>query len=1127
MSNIPTNDIEITTEKGSCVIPLGEKDRLRIKRSAGCAFEDFEAEKVRFESSDPEILSVDKDGTVTARKNGTVVVTAITEAQGESRSFPLTLVSGIPKSRPTLYTREKIEIARENIFKYDWAKEECDRAVKTADKYVGKEELLWHMVTPQELPRASALSARADTNTRRYCPICKMDIMTGFGHQPWIIDPFNDPWKIKCPNCGSRFPSNDFEKFYLSGIDENGRWNICLAKEKGGEYLKNELYPDLGDHAFTDDGFGYYSGKTLVGDVPEIKPFIAYYNYFGLWAGTGCLMEAIKSLSDAYIYTGDIRYGRTGAILLDRIADVYPDMDLEPYSVLPGSDGVAKRGKVLGRIADNSLIYILAPGYDKLYTAFEDSKVVSFLHEKAIKYRMKNPKSCPSAIRMNIDNNILRETYTAVKDGRINGNWGYYQLSLAEAAVVLDGSPETEEMIEWLFKSGTSGIREVTGGNIYAQLLDTICRDGLGNEASFSYNSTWISTLLNIAMILKDYDRYPKANLFRHPKIKRMIYSACDHINIGRTVPNIGDTTTAFSMYLMPATKSSLIEAWCAGIWDEELAQTLYRLNNRTVEGLRCDLFTKDPEKIQEDVLKYVDKKKSFKDISRNFSGYGLMMLRDGFYEENECNSRDTRRGFWIYYGRNSGHGHKDKLNLGGYAYGLDIIPDLGNPTSKTPNPQRLQWDAQPIAHNTVVVNEGIRDKNHITNASQNRSCVSDPLHFDDAGNIKVMDVQAPEVFDAADIYRRTLVSVDADETVSYAVDFFRVKGGYDHAYCFHAQSNDVTVENTELIEQGKGTYAGEDVPWGPDPLTVYGEYESPLKYPPGYTWMYDVKRAMDPKETIEADFKITDFRSLQMVKSEDLHLRLTMLNENASELSEVAITSFQLPRSIGAPEELKKVLLRRKGENLDTLFTAVIEPYDKKRYISRIEEARIKIIDGTLEESDRVRGVKVTLQNGRIDYIVYSTNNGLLVRVDDRFDFRGFIGVYSVHNQKVVTAYVNDGDVIGDRKGIQGAVTGEILDFSRDLTDHSVIEIKINEDVDPEIFENRYIYVDNGVLGKGEYNSCYYIKKAETLGDRIRLHLGNSSLIRGYIDNDDFSKGYLYYIDTRMKFRIPLSYKA
>ena len=73
---------------------------------------------------------------------------------------------------------------------------------------------------------------------------------------------------------------------------------------------------------------------------------------------------------------------------------------------------------------------------------------------------------------------------------------------------------------------------------------------------------------------------------------------------------------------------------------------------------------------------------------------------------------------------------------------------------------------------------------------------------------------------------------------------------------------------------------------------------------------------------------------------------------------------------------------------------------------------------------------------------MVYATNNKVLYRVDDLFDFRGFVGVYSVLDGQPVYMYVNDGDVIDDNKGLIGACTGTVKDFTRELALENTITV-------------------------------------------------------------------------------------
>lgn len=82
---------------------------------------------------------------------------------------------------------------------------------------------------------------------------------------------------------------------------------------------------------------------------------------------------------------------------------------------------------------------------------------------------------------------------------------------------------------------------------------------------------------------------------------------------------------------------------------------------------------------------------------SANLDGYGLALFRSG--------DGDGRRAAWLYYGRSTGHGHRDRLNFGLYCRGMDVLPDLGYPEyadMKWPN--RAGWTNNTASHNTVVV---------------------------------------------------------------------------------------------------------------------------------------------------------------------------------------------------------------------------------------------------------------------------------------------------------------------------------------------------------------------------------------------------------------------------------------
>ncbi|MEW9033802.1 MAG: hypothetical protein AB2404_13955 [Planifilum fimeticola] len=197
--------------------------------------------------------------------------------------------------------------ARKNVQQYDWARKMRDNAVQEAEKYLAYgEERLWEMVTPQSLPRSYAVNYELGS------PITGKEFNEKYGYRGWLADPLNEPWKLTDPSSGYKFPTNDFESYYKSGLDEHG---IFDPKRADKRYLVNELYPEKGPDWGVDDGYGW------VDEEGNRWTFIAYYNHWHVWHG-GVVDNAIRAFRDAYLYTGDLRYARAGIILLDRVADV-------------------------------------------------------------------------------------------------------------------------------------------------------------------------------------------------------------------------------------------------------------------------------------------------------------------------------------------------------------------------------------------------------------------------------------------------------------------------------------------------------------------------------------------------------------------------------------------------------------------------------------------------------------------------------------------------------------------------------------------------------------------------------------------------------------------------------------
>ena len=1140
---------------------------------------DITSAEVAWESSDEEIVTVD-NGKVTPVNIGVADITVtVTLPNGTEKSDTVTVSVRNGKTERTYYTDDKIANATENISKYSWAKTSKNAAVTRADKHIELgAEFLWNMVTGEGIPRVTMRGMKDDPNID-YCQYCGVNIRPKYGMRQFIVSP-NRPWKVQCPDCKRLFPSNDFEELYELGKDpETGVYSVELALQKnaemfGGEigdnvgYLKNTLYPEIGtaNHPSTvtfsewettegwgvDNGLGYDTGRVYSNGVKEVYAWIAFYNHWGIWYGPGdgthaaTIYNAMDDLAKAYLYTGDEKYGRLGAIILDRIADVYPDLDLVEWKAMGYNNGGGKYGKATNYIWEASVAERFSLAYDAFFPMYDDPEVISFLKAKQEKYpKIPGDKTTAEGIRTNIENGILRETYESVVDQSIEGNFGMHQATLAIAAVVLDTQPETTEMIDWIFnESNVYDTRYNTGGELYHRFVNEVSRDGQGTESAPGYNRGWIRDTLGAANALADYDEFDGMSVWDHPKYYNMFRSYNRMTLVRRGAPPIGDSGRGGGFAALPDDPEAIFYAFRNALERDEkaaveIAQHIYFL--KTAAGsefgnTHLGIFDKDPENIMQEVEDIVKKYGEWNyDKSTILTGYGLGVLRDGaLYKNTGQNSiNDTTRDFWVHFGGSKSHNHFDALNIGIEAYGISLTSDHGYPESTGSDPNRDQWVRPTISHNAVVVNE----ENQLKFTEPGK-----PLHFDSKDTrVKVIDVDSADSYLETDEYRRTVVMIDYDDEVSYGIDFFKVLGGDDHLYSFHAftKHEPETSEELDFYVQPEGTYAGIDIPFGEDPWTNTSNADITLQFPDGYTWLYDVRRSQNPTSEFYVDYKIPDWKKFSRnTANMDVHLRMTMLNDfKPDEITLAKGPTVRTPESIAILDELEFMLVRRKGRYLNTLFTTVIEPYNGKRYVVDISDVDVSVKSGTPGKYDVAKAVRVELVDGRVDYVVYAQNKEVTYTVTDAennvsFDFEGFVGVYTVKKDsgKNVYTYINDGAHIGnDASEAQltdkvAALKGKVTGFTEDIEFDNFIEVEFDEEYDITADD----LADRLFVGefKGVGNAAFHIQGAEINGKTAVLDIGYVTPITAFEDNSDINGGYKYDLYKGQVFEIPMSYE-
>lgn len=705
----------------------------------------------------------------------------------------------------TYYTDSQRRAARWNVDQYDWATAIREETVAAAETALSQYTLddLWRYVGSQHVPRSAWLAG----NTVNSPPGGKWTVaqpIDGFGY---AAEP-GAQWTVT--NGEYTLPTNDFEAYRRSGLDERGAFDPELADDS---LLVNERHPEMGATWGVDDGLGWVDTDGDLGPAGQQWVPVAWAHHWPVVYG---YRELLGTLFHAYLYTDEQKYARAASVILDRVGDVYPDFSLQNtvhfdtggYTERNGfpnpSHGGTGRGKQLGSIWESFWVKQVLRAYDAVYPAQEgDEELVSFLQDKSTEYPALSSKASVQEIRSNIEQNLLQEILPAVKNAQIRGNLGSHQTTLALAAVIQDEPQYTSEAIEFVLQAG--GLQQVsdatpwgewrvTGGDIRNSLLETVDRDGFPHEGSIHYNSLVKTAIHNVVSVIDDYDA---ADTDTNIDVDTELDGLYDQlfaeeeslVFLNGYVPSLGDTKRSGNPGLNEMVSvDTLIESYSGD--DPEFTQWLYLRNEETTDGLRESIFEWEPTAITNEIKRILASEGPLDMASRQLAGFGFTGLRAGTAGTNG-------RGVWTYYGRNgygpeegygTSHCHRDTLNIGLFAHGVDLTPDLGYPEQTGDWPKRWNWTANTISHNTVLVDE----------QPQNKQWVATPKRFDHTDRVQLFDIDATHVYNAVEQYRRTTAQIAVDAENSYVVDFFRIDGGDDHHFSFHgAQTVDEHAERS------------------------------------------------------------------------------------------------------------------------------------------------------------------------------------------------------------------------------------------------------------------------------------------------------------------------------------------
>jgi len=963
-----------------------------------------------------------------------------------------------------------------NAEKHEWVRAQQKNAIAAAESWVKRsDDELWEMIPGQELPRTIYTNKGVIYEGQKpFCPGCGEAAPAKYGRNWWKFDD-SRPWKVQCRNCNEIYPKNDFAAFYQSALDERGMFRRKLGDRS---LLLNAERPDPKDplhKLYVDDGYGMFDGNGKRHDV------IAHYCQSAVWWR---IRPGLDALAQAYALTNEQRFAHKAAVLLDRIADVYPEMDYLPLhqAGFQHSQGGTGLGRIEGCIWETRVTQRFARCYDLIFDGIQnDTQLVAFCSNKAKEHQL-GDKGSIEAICRHIEDHLLLEALKSCKDGRISGNTGMTHTCLAVNAIALDRPGVTEEWLDWLFAPAFPGHKRWTKDPVPWVLVEGLDRDGMGKECG-GYGLIWTRSMHELAEILAAYPDYTKHNLVaEYPKLKQSFFVQSRLNVLDAMMPNTGDSG-AVGSWGRQGNAATYMRAY-ALYRDPRFANLVWREHQVHKSSLRLgeDIYHKDPDALITEV-EGIASNAAPKLKSEHLGRYGQAQLQTG--------NPDSGRAVFIHYGQGKGHSHHDTLNIGLLAKNIAMLPDLGYPEYTGSWPKRHAWTANTISHNTLQIGD---TRSVYSPGGKIQLFVSE-------APVRVIEVDAPNAYKGVRTYRRTVALVDINDNDSYVFDVFRARGGTNHRLSWHGAAETAQSDGLTLVKQATGTFAGPDAAFA----KLDGEHAGFYKQS-GFTYLYDVQRSAGRVVApYTVDWKIDDKRG-RVRQGAEPHLRLHALTP----CDEVALATGDSPRRFFRP---RYAIQSRLGENISSQFVNVLEPYDKAPFIKQVRQLKVE------HDADEhaVAAIAVDLADGRTDILI-TCEQRTAVGVEGGVDFDGKFGMIRLADGQPAFMRLIGGTLIAhgdarltaDRAEWRGKVVG--IDASDPENNLVLLDPPLPQDAG---LVRRSIHFINGL----PMDTSYEIRAVTADG----ISTGDITIVRGFKDRADFAAGYTYLVNPGDEYVVPM----
>ncbi len=670
---------------------------------------------------------------------------------------------------------EDVERGRRNVAAHRWAADLAARIRRDADWWAARSDDEIFDLIPAGNPRA-------------LCPQFEKGCPLHGGARQTFTATLEAPYRWRCSKGG--------ELWYDGAVVPHPQTGEPVTvRDDGGGWVAPEGFPHAGRRYYFVAAYRYF----LLG-----KLFATPYEGDGGSAYQGG--TPVVQLALAYALTGDRKYAHTCAVMLTRLADLYPTYDGCVEGPSQRQDGYI--GQTFERFLVQNLILAADVVWDTLAT---DADLARFLAARG------SPAAgdVPGYVQRRLLGSIYEYLHRLMP--YMDGDFIMYEMTaLAALAHCLGNAEIAAEALE-----SDLGLRVL--------LTNSWFRDGKFIYDSCGYNVGNARTPLLIGEWLHGFmapPRYPRPlDLYHDPDYRlSMLYEFLRRIDCDGRLPQVGDGGGSRGKQLRLTPPYDLDDERALVRLPEAREVYAARLAAAGGGGIsrarmgRADWW----------VLFHAEESPADaggapppapEQPSHLFGDGGIAVLRAGA-------DPATRQHVCLTFSKGSyGHGHTDKLAVNILRYGYDFSADLGYPTTWT-DLKYQGWETHTASHCTVMLDE----------APQRGNVTGILRFFARAPACDAVEASAESAYPDASVYRRTVALVrDHAGEALYTVDVFRAAGALTRDYLFHSlgRPEDLTVvlddPGAAWSTQARGSLAGEDV----EPMTRGG-----------YGFLFGVQRA-------------------------------------------------------------------------------------------------------------------------------------------------------------------------------------------------------------------------------------------------------------------------------------------